>query len=420
MRVAAYGPSGERVGDASGGGAREALARVFLPRNFPASVPRDYAKFQLYDTMQALCSYVRGSLTAKAMLVAAGVGDASASAMSAFSVFLLRDMVSHAAGLLFSAGYCASFQARAKQWRLFADLANSGGLVVELLAPTASRFGPGAFAACAALGSVLRAICGAAAGSARAAFTAHFARMSHDPADVAAKENTQETAATLVGMALGWWASAATENNVVALWAVFGMLTIAHAAFNVLAVRAIELSTLDAERMRVVARLAGRNRALPSPAEVARHDALLPPMFVGEAAAHAVACIRGRVRVSVGADVRFVTRTARRMGCWPEVAEAFRAVDEPFVLCPLLTPGGGFGTIAAVIRRGAGPDVVVNAAWAAARLAETGRPQGLSDRLFGLSPPTVGDFAKAGWDVRGGVAGEGGNRAEWGADVAFR
>ena len=34
----------------------------------------DYASFQLWDTSQALCSYVRGMLCHKAMLAGIGVG----------------------------------------------------------------------------------------------------------------------------------------------------------------------------------------------------------------------------------------------------------------------------------------------------------------------------------------------------------
>jgi len=67
--------------------ARERLwslfARVFLPDGFPHSVRPEYATYQLYDTLQALCSYLRGILTTTAILEASGVGNETASPLAA-------------------------------------------------------------------------------------------------------------------------------------------------------------------------------------------------------------------------------------------------------------------------------------------------------------------------------------------------
>ena len=89
--------------------------------------------------------------------------------------------------------------AEAKQWRLFADLANNAAYD-GLAAPLAND--RGWFLALACAGSVARSLCGCAAGATRAALTQHFAR-ARNAADIAAKEGSQETAVTLVGMSLG-------------------------------------------------------------------------------------------------------------------------------------------------------------------------------------------------------------------------
>eukprot|EP00951_Prasinocladus_malaysianus_P050004 scaffold675891_cov60-Prasinocladus_malaysianus.AAC.1 len=47
----------------------------FLPKGYPDSVSPDYAAFQLWDTGQALCSYVRGMLCQKAIMIGIGVGQ---------------------------------------------------------------------------------------------------------------------------------------------------------------------------------------------------------------------------------------------------------------------------------------------------------------------------------------------------------
>ena len=57
---------------AARGGAARARCAVDLPaRGYPDSVREEYALYQACDTAQALCSYLRGVLTTKAIL---GVG----------------------------------------------------------------------------------------------------------------------------------------------------------------------------------------------------------------------------------------------------------------------------------------------------------------------------------------------------------
>lgn len=48
------------------------LFSLFLPEGYPASVPSDYLPYQFWDSIQALCSYVRGILTSEAILSGAG------------------------------------------------------------------------------------------------------------------------------------------------------------------------------------------------------------------------------------------------------------------------------------------------------------------------------------------------------------
>lgn len=45
-----------------------------------------YLEYQIYDSLQGLCSYLRGVVSTSAVLAAAGVGDAEATAMSAAMV----------------------------------------------------------------------------------------------------------------------------------------------------------------------------------------------------------------------------------------------------------------------------------------------------------------------------------------------
>ncbi|NXR74559.1 RUS1 protein, partial [Pycnonotus jocosus] len=64
--------------------------RVLLPQGFPDSVSPDYARYQCWDSLQALCSSLAGSLSTRAVLEAVGVGDGAASVSGAALTWLLR------------------------------------------------------------------------------------------------------------------------------------------------------------------------------------------------------------------------------------------------------------------------------------------------------------------------------------------
>ena len=70
---------------------------------------------------------MRAALTTRALLEGVGVGAdavAAVSAASATAQFVLRDVVGSLGAVLFAAARGSSFDAHAKQWRLFADCAN--------------------------------------------------------------------------------------------------------------------------------------------------------------------------------------------------------------------------------------------------------------------------------------------------------
>lgn len=52
----------------------QSFKSFFLPIGYPHTVTEDYLEFQIYDTIQAMCSYLRGILCTQAILVGVGVG----------------------------------------------------------------------------------------------------------------------------------------------------------------------------------------------------------------------------------------------------------------------------------------------------------------------------------------------------------
>jgi Vitamin B6 photo-protection and homoeostasis len=251
-----------------------AISSAFLPTGYPSSVTPDYLSFQIWDTIQALSSYVRGMLSTQAMLTGIGVGSATATPASAVVQFFYRDAVGLLAGVLFAAIQGSSFDAYAKQWRLVADVANDIGLTAELAAPAFSS--PGAFLLLACVGSICRAITGVAGGATRMALTQHFA-LQGNAADIAAKEGSQETAVTLLGMILGLGLTRVAARNAGAAWVAFVIMTVLHVYANMCAMRCLCITRLNSERLDIILGEYRETKKILTPMEVANLERLLPP-----------------------------------------------------------------------------------------------------------------------------------------------
>lgn len=260
--------------------------RTFLPSGYPLSVAVEYVEYQAWDSLQGLCSYVRGVLSTSAVLRAAGVGSASAKVGSAALTWLARDGVGTLGSLAFSCWIGSQVDGDLKRWRLFADVMNDIGLSLEVAAPwVSSTPNDFAFAFTASVAAACKAACGVASGTANAAISAHLARSPREMADVAAKEAAQETAVTLIGILCGILVAGADRPL-----AIFAVLTALHVYCNWRAVSCLRLNTMNPARAAIVfERYISKNIAL-DPATVAQ----LEPVFLPA---------RGRPTVDLGARI---------------------------------------------------------------------------------------------------------------------
>jgi hypothetical protein len=229
-------------------GVQRIVFDLFLPIGFPHSVDATYLPYQLYDALQGLCSYWRGVVSTRAVLEAAGVGNASATAMSAAMNWALRDGTGMVGGLVFS--YVASpyFDTFVKEFRLFADIINDVALTLDMLAPA---FGSQHSLWILSLSTICKTMCGMSATKGR--ITHHFARHNGNMADLTAKESTQETLVSLLGMIGGVLVAQLLEHVPYAVtWILFGFLTIVHVWANYKGVMLLKLATLNPERTQVL------------------------------------------------------------------------------------------------------------------------------------------------------------------------
>jgi hypothetical protein len=233
---------------------RRLLQDLFLPAGYPHSLGKEansYWKYQLWDGIQGLCSYWRGVVATKAVLQGAGVGNPQANALSAAVQWAIRDGTGMVGGLLYSYQCSVYFDSHALECRwLLADVSNDVALTCDMLMPHLS----GQWYVGAALISTLgKTMCGITAGATKGRITHHFARHSNNMADLTAKESTQETLVSLLGMIGGVLVANGLEQThhvVIWTWIFFIFLTLFHIWANYMAVLVVKLTTLNPERVR--------------------------------------------------------------------------------------------------------------------------------------------------------------------------
>ena len=105
--------------------------------------------------------------------VGVGVGDASASPTAALLLSVLQESMGRVATILFAHKLGTSLEPECKMYRLAADIFNDTAMVLDCLSPALPK-APRVLLL--SLSSVLRALCGVAAGSSKASLSAHFAK----------------------------------------------------------------------------------------------------------------------------------------------------------------------------------------------------------------------------------------------------
>eukprot|EP00249_Psilotum_nudum_P005466 c18901_g1_i2 orf=349-1677(+) len=249
---------------------------AFLPQGYPGSVTSDYMAFQFWDTLQALSTYVRSMLSTQALLGGIGVGETTATVIGATFQWFLRDFTGMLGGILFTLYQGSNLDSKAKQWRLIADFMNDIGMLMDLISPLFPR----AFVTLLCVGSISRSVTGVASGATRAALTQHFA-LQQNAADISAKEGSQETAATMVGMLLGMFLANFTAGHSQAIWFSFLVLTGFHIYANYKAVLCLCLTSLNAERMAILLEAFIATGTVLTPKEVSMREQLLPQIRLG-------------------------------------------------------------------------------------------------------------------------------------------
>ncbi|KAK8224569.1 vitamin B6 photo-protection and homoeostasis-domain-containing protein [Phyllosticta capitalensis] len=126
------------------------------------------------DSLQAFSSSIAGMLSSRAVLEGVGVGDADATPTKALLLSVVQSSAGRVATILFAARLGTALEPECKSWRLAADFFNDTGMLLDMLSPGVPAGVPRT--AVLSFASILRALCGVAAGSSKASLSAHFAK----------------------------------------------------------------------------------------------------------------------------------------------------------------------------------------------------------------------------------------------------
>ncbi|RAK98377.1 RUS1 family protein [Aspergillus ibericus CBS 121593] len=224
------------------------LVDVFLPAGYPHSVTNDYAPYQFFDSLQAFSSSIAGLLSSRAVLQGVGVGNAEASPTSALLLHILQDTSGRIATILFAHRVGTALEPECKMYRLAADVFNDLAMILDCLSPMIPAGAPRVIVLSTA--GVLRALCGVAGGSSKASLSAHFSRWGN-LAEVNAKDSSQETIISLIGMLVGS-VVVSHVTSFAATWITLLMLLALHLSLNYAAVRSVQMTSLNRQRANIV------------------------------------------------------------------------------------------------------------------------------------------------------------------------
>jgi len=193
--------------------------------------------------LQAFSSSIAGLLSSRAVLEGIGVGDSHASPTAALLLSVLQDSMGRIATILFAHRLGTSLEPECKMYRLAADVFNDAAMILDCLSPALPKKSRVLLLS---LSSILRAICGVAAGSSKASLSAHFATQGN-LGELNAKDSSQETIISLLGMLAGSLVVSHISSQM-ATWSALIVLLAIHLGTNYLAVRAVSMRTLNRQR----------------------------------------------------------------------------------------------------------------------------------------------------------------------------
>ncbi|XP_063225959.1 RUS family member 1 isoform X2 [Bacillus rossius redtenbacheri] len=227
-----------------GGIIKNFFREVFLPQGYPDSVSKDYLAYQIWDTIQAFCSTLMGTLTTHSIMKGVGVGDTAATPLAAAVTWIMKDGTGMVSRIMFAWWKGTCLDADCKKWRLVADGLNDAALCLEMCLPLVTEHSTALLCA----STAVKAVVGVAGGATRAAVTQHQA-IRNNMGDVSAKDGSQETLVNLCASLTGITILSTVVPDGMHAWMLFVFFAVSHLFANYMAVHALQMTSLNEERL---------------------------------------------------------------------------------------------------------------------------------------------------------------------------
>lgn len=244
------------------------LSSPFLPAGYPATVTADYTPYQIYDSLQAFASTIAGLLASRAVFVGMGVGSEDASLITTMLLYIAQETIGRLATIFFADRFSQRIEANVKFYRFFADIVNDTAFILDCISPIMPTVGR---AMTLGVSNACRALCGVAGGSSKAILSSHFAK-SGNVGELNAKDGSQETVVSLVGMWVGGLVVSKVHGTF-ATWACLLPLLAFHLWCNWQAVKSVRLTNLNLERASIL--FEGIGNYVKSPIEVGKQEGIM-------------------------------------------------------------------------------------------------------------------------------------------------
>ena len=264
------------------------LLKHFLPYDYPKSVSGGYAKFASYSFIASICGSAAMVLSTQSLLIAVGVGSASAAPVAGTLNWVMKDGIGQLGGVLFASRITSNETGNTidkdpKRWRMVSALSMDGATLLEILSPLV----PGYFLLVASIANVAKNIGFLTAGASRAALHQSLA-MKDNLGDITAKAGSQGIAASLIGTTFGIGLSPLMGGDPMNVMLGFIYLSSIHQYCTYKSLKAVTLNTFNRHRLLITLNLYTRNitqgkdekevdkETLLSPESVSKYEAFMP------------------------------------------------------------------------------------------------------------------------------------------------
>mmetsp|Transcript_18423 Transcript_18423/g.20987 ORF Transcript_18423/g.20987 Transcript_18423/m.20987 type:complete len:566 (-) Transcript_18423:886-2583(-) len=225
------------------------LLKHFFPADYPKSVDPGYKGFISYCFVASTCGSAAMVLSTQSLLLAVGVGSATAAPMAGALNWVMKDLIGQLGGILFASRITSNvnnIDTDPKRWRMASAISMDAATLLEIISPMF----PGQFLFIASVANVGKNIGFLTASASRAALHQSVA-LKNNLGDVTAKAGSQSIASSLVGTGVGISLSPFIGDNYSILISSFVCLSMIHQYCTYKSLQSVSLRKFNRHRLNI-------------------------------------------------------------------------------------------------------------------------------------------------------------------------